>query len=146
MKRVYPREENCMGCGLCLVACVVEHSKTKDILMAYKQETPRPTPRNVVEEGEEGACFSLQCRHCQEPDCVDACVNGALYIDNGVIKVNKDHCVACWMCVMACPYGCIYREEREGSWNSNKCDLCPGRDVPACVEICPNRALVYEER
>jgi carbon-monoxide dehydrogenase iron sulfur subunit len=146
MKRVYPKEEYCMGCSLCLVACVVEHSQSKDILLAYKKENPRPGERNVVEEGLEGDCFSLQCRHCEMPDCVDACINGALYIDEGVIKVNKEHCVACWMCIMACPYGCIYKEKNATGWNSNKCDLCPDREIPSCVAICPNRALVYEER
>jgi carbon-monoxide dehydrogenase iron sulfur subunit len=146
MKRVYPKEEYCMGCSLCLVACVVEHSQSKDILLAYKKENPRPGERNVVEEGLEGDCFSLQCRHCEMPDCVDACINGALYIEEGVIKVNKEHCVACWMCIMACPYGCIYKEKNATGWNSNKCDLCPDREIPSCVAICPNRALVYEER
>jgi len=146
MKRVYPREDKCMACGLCVVACVVEHSKSKDILLAYKEELPRPGERNVVEEGEEGDCLSLQCRHCEEPECVDACINGSLYIDDGVIKVRKDHCVACWMCIMACPYGCMHKEKGEMAFTSNKCDLCPERETPACVEICPNRALVYEER
>lgn len=146
MKRVFPREDNCMGCGLCRVACVVEHSSSKDILLAYQQEVPTPGERNVVEEGMEGEWFSLQCRHCEEPDCVDACINGSLYIENGVIKVDKEHCVGCWMCIMACPYGCIYKEHGEKGCNSNKCDLCPEREIPACVEVCPNRALVFEER
>ncbi len=146
MKRVYPREDKCMACGLCVVSCVVEHSESKDILLTYKEQDPRPGERNVVEEGFEGDCLSLQCRHCEEPECVDACINGALYIDEGVIKVNKDHCVACWMCIMACPYGCMHKERGKNGNTSNKCDLCPDREIPACVEICPNRALVYEER
>ncbi|MBI5418710.1 MAG: 4Fe-4S dicluster domain-containing protein [Deltaproteobacteria bacterium] len=145
MHRVFPREDQCMACGLCVVACVVEHSQSKDVLLAYRKENPRPGRRNVVEENV-GVSLSLQCRHCEDPACVEACVNGALYIQDGVILVNKDHCVACWMCVMACPYGCMHREDRGDRWNSNKCDLCPGRKIPACVEICPNRALVWEER
>jgi carbon-monoxide dehydrogenase iron sulfur subunit len=152
MLRVYPREEQCMACGLCVVACVVEHSKSKDILAAFQKQAladgsleHRPGRRNVVEEVG-GTSLSLQCRHCEDPRCVEACINGALYIEDGVILVNKDHCVACWMCVMACPYGCMHREDRGDQWNSNKCDLCPGRKIPACVEICPNRALAWEER
>jgi len=26
-----------------------------------------------------------------------------------------------------------------------KCDLCPGRNTPACVENCPNQALLLVE-
>ena len=33
MKLVYPKEEVCITCRLCEVACIVEHSKTKDLLM-----------------------------------------------------------------------------------------------------------------
>lgn len=44
---------------------------------------------------------------------------------------------------MACPYGVVNRSlERRVSV---KCDLCPGRDSPACVESCPTKALVYTE-
>lgn len=134
-----------MACGLCVVACVTEHSRSKDVLHAYLAESPRPGRRNVV-EATGGVSLSLQCRHCADPACVEACINGALYVRDGVILVDKDHCVACWMCVMACPYGCMHREDRGDRWTSNKCDLCPERRVPACVEACPNRALAWEER
>jgi carbon-monoxide dehydrogenase iron sulfur subunit len=26
-----------------------------------------------------------------------------------------------------------------------KCDLCEGRDLPACVEACPTNALIFSE-
>jgi carbon-monoxide dehydrogenase iron sulfur subunit len=26
-----------------------------------------------------------------------------------------------------------------------KCDRCPEREIPACIEACPNRALILEE-
>jgi len=38
MKRVYANEEICMGCGLCRVYCQLEHSKTKDLIKAFKKE------------------------------------------------------------------------------------------------------------
>jgi carbon-monoxide dehydrogenase iron sulfur subunit len=42
---------------------------------------------------------------------------------------------------MVCPYDAIFRdEEREVAI---KCDLCPDREIPACVEACPTEALVF---
>jgi carbon-monoxide dehydrogenase iron sulfur subunit len=45
---------------------------------------------------------------------------------------------------MACPFGVIRRNETEDK--AMKCDCCPDRKTPACVDACPNRALVFEER
>lgn len=45
---------------------------------------------------------------------------------------------------MACPYGAVRRNVTKGK--IIKCDLCEGRDMPACVEACPNGALVFESR
>lgn len=144
MKRVYPQEEVCIGCRLCEVGCITEHSSAKDIIKAYKKERPRPLSRTQVEE--KGALsLSIQCRHCEEPECVEACVTGAMHKeDSGVVRVKEEKCIGCWMCLMVCPFGVIKRDLAQKK--SNKCDLCPQREVPACVEICPNRALVYEER
>ena len=143
MKRVYAREEVCMACGLCEVHCLTQHSAGRDLVKAHKREKPRPLKRIQVEE--RGALsFAFQCRHCPEPDCVFACVTGAMYKGaDGVVNVDEQKCVGCWTCIMACPYGSISRDEGRGV--ASKCDLCPGEDVPACVRHCPNEALVLEE-
>ncbi len=99
MKRIFIKEEVCMGCRLCEIHCLVEHSKSKDIIKAFKKERPRPLPRMIVEE--KGAVsFALQCRHCDEPHCLEACMTGALYRDErtGAILHRKEQCVGCWMC------------------------------------------------
>ncbi len=145
MKRVYPKEEVCIGCHLCEVACIVEHSESKNVIRAYKAETPRPVARNVVEE-EGPLTLSVSCRHCDEPACVQVCISGALVKDeeSGIVSHNEEKCVGCWSCVMACPYGVIkMNPARE---KVIKCDRCPQREIPACVQACPNRALLFEER
>lgn len=144
MKRVYVREEVCMGCGLCQVYCLVEHSKTRDIIRAFKKELPRPLSRIRIERNGE-VSFSLQCRHCDEPWCVYSCLTGAMHRDTvtGAITVDQNKCVGCWTCVVACPYGAIRRDK--GRKIAAKCDLCPSRDIPACVLNCPNEALVFVE-
>ena len=107
-KRIYVREEFCIGCGLCQVYCQVEHSRSKDILKAFKREQPRPLPRIKVERRGE-VCFPVQCRHCDEPWCVYSCLTGALQRDptTGLVWVDENKCVGCWTCILACPYGAL---------------------------------------
>ncbi len=47
MKRIYPIEENCVACKLCEVACVVEHSESKNVFLAWKEE-PLIEAKNTV--------------------------------------------------------------------------------------------------
>lgn len=143
MIKIYVREEVCIGCGLCSVYCQAEHSQSKDIIKAFKRESPRPLPRIRVERDGE-VCFSVQCRHCAEPWCVYACLTGAMRKDpvSGTVTVEAGKCIGCWTCLVVCPYGALVRDaSREVV---AKCDYCPGREVPACVANCPNEALVLE--
>jgi len=145
VKRIYAKEHLCIGCWLCEVHCLVQHSKSKRIITAMTREKSHITPRVRVQESGQ-VTFALQCRHCERPRCLEACMTGAITRDpkTGVILHDADKCVGCWMCLMSCPVGAIQRG-REGHVAS-KCDLCQGLDVPACVENCPNEALVFEER
>jgi len=140
MGRIYAKEEVCIGCRLCEIHCIVQHSKSKRIIKAFKEE-PRPLSRTIVEE-KGNISFALQCRHCEEPFCVEACISGAMHIEGGKVLCDIKKCVGCWMCIMSCPFGAIKRDENKKV--SSKCDLCAGSDMPVCVANCPNEALVYE--
>jgi len=151
MKRIFPHEENCITCKLCETACVVEHSKTKNVYLAWK-ENPKVVSRATVHE-REALSYSAMCRHCDEPECVFACPNNAIHKDaSGRVIVDTERCQGCWMCLMSCrfssikPFIDIEPGSRELIRFSNKCDLCPDRLSPACVDACPNGALSYEER
>jgi carbon-monoxide dehydrogenase iron sulfur subunit len=60
---------------------------------------------------------------------------------------HEQKCVGCWMCVMACPYGVITpaldaTEDGQSVFaQARKCDFCPERETPACVEVCPMLVL-----
>ncbi len=131
-----------MACRLCEIHCLTEHSHSKKILKAYKEEFPTALPRLIVEQKGIGS-FALQCRHCSDAPCLAACSSGAMQRDaDGHVMCDTDKCAGCWMCVMVCPFGVI-RRDTAGRKVAAKCDLCPDRDVPACVAACPNEALVF---
>jgi carbon-monoxide dehydrogenase iron sulfur subunit len=146
MKKIIIREEYCMGCRLCEIQCVVQHSKTKNILKVYKGKDIKPLPKIRVEQ-EGYISFALQCRHCQDAPCIEACITGAMYRDKktGAVLCNEEKCVGCWMCIMVCPFGVIQRNI-EGKKVASKCDLCTGEEIPACVKNCPNEAIILEDR
>ncbi len=145
MKRIVVHEEYCIGCRLCEVHCLVQHSKSRDIIKAFNLERPQVMPRVMVEESGP-ISFALQCRHCLEPTCVEACPSGAMRRDEetGTVILDQDRCVGCWMCIMVCPVGAI-QQNLTGTSVASKCDLCYGAEMPVCVANCPNEALTYEE-
>lgn len=145
MKRVYSLEDVCIGCHLCEVACITEHSLSKEPVKAFMFEKERPIARCIVEEADGGAVsFSTTCRHCAEPACLQACISGAVRKDEqGRVTIDTEKCIGCWSCVMSCPFGAVQRNV--ALKRANKCDLCPDRERPACVDACPNRALVFEK-
>ena len=141
MKRVYVNEQWCLGCHLCEYNCAFANSGKADMVTALKDAKIHP---NIRVETDGKVFFAVSCRHCDEPLCVKNCISGALSKVSGVIEIDKNKCVGCYTCVLSCLYGCI-TPTPEGVMQ--KCELCVqnGRQ-PACVEGCPNKAIVYEER
>jgi len=135
-KRIFAKSELCTGCALCASACSV----TK-----FGVCTPRKSGITILRNPFERYEMQLLCRQCDEPYCVQACISGALCkdADTGVVSRDPDRCVGCWSCMMVCPYGAIRQDVARQV--VAKCDLCAGLKALACVENCPNRALVLGE-
>ncbi|MCL2053951.1 MAG: 4Fe-4S binding protein [Oscillospiraceae bacterium] len=144
MKRVYVNEQWCLGCRLCEYYCAFAGIGGAD--MARTLKGVKINPRICVEENN-GISFAVSCRHCEEPLCVKSCITGALTVnsDGGVIVVDKSRCVGCYTCILSCPYGAVSPSD-DGV--IQKCELCVKTvsGVPACVQGCPNNAIVFEER
>jgi carbon-monoxide dehydrogenase iron sulfur subunit len=140
-KEIFVRIDRCVGCRTCEVACAVEHSAAKSLFAAIS-EKPVPRKRLYI-EATAGLNVPLLCRHCEDAPCVRSCVTGALSQDalTRIVGHDADKCIGCWMCTMVCPYGVIGRKKEQRV--AVKCDRCPDREQPACVEACPTRALVY---
>jgi carbon-monoxide dehydrogenase iron sulfur subunit len=152
MKKIYVNEQWCLGCRLCEYECAFANSvktlksESNDIAKLLKDKTIYPNIH--IEDGEQDGKsinFAVSCRHCEYPYCAKSCINGCLTVDSdGAVKYNKDKCVGCYTCVVACPYGCILPSD--GS-TVRKCELCLNNSIgkPQCVKHCPNAAIVYEE-
>jgi carbon-monoxide dehydrogenase iron sulfur subunit len=145
MRRIVAKEEYCLGCRLCEINCLVKHSRSKRIIKAFRRERGTAEPVCRVEECGR-VSFAIQCRHCEEAPCIEACIAGAMRREpgTGAVVCDEDHCVGCWSCIMVCPAGAVTRGKARKV--ASKCDLCADEDVPVCVEGCPNEALVLEGR
>ncbi|MEW6244795.1 MAG: 4Fe-4S dicluster domain-containing protein [Bacillota bacterium] len=143
MQQILIDLDKCLGCRSCELSCAVAHSASRNLFDALAEAVP-PRARVAVERSGE-TNFPIQCRHCSDPQCVKACMTGALTQDprQGLVVQDTLKCVGCWMCVMVCPFGAIVQDNSRRV--ALKCDRCPNRTEPACVEACPTKAITCQE-
>ena len=141
MKRIYVKEEWCLGCHLCEYNCAFANSGESDMVLALKG---KPIYPRIHVEGKDKITYAVSCRHCDDAICVKSCIAGAITRKNGVIVINREKCVGCRTCVLVCPFGALAPNE---NGSMLKCELCLQNPcgAPACVSGCPNGAIVYEE-
>jgi Fe-S-cluster-containing dehydrogenase component len=144
-KTIYLDIERCSGCGACVVACMDQN----DIF----PEKGQPPMRMIyqVEDGKYPNArihhVSLTCQHCEDSPCIVACPTGAIARDKNTkaVIVNKEQCIGCHSCALACPFGVPRYDAEE---KMIKCNLCSERVEaglqPACVRVCPIQALRFE--
>jgi len=140
MKIIGVHMDRCTGCKTCELYCAAERGSEARTLLGAVGETPLPQPRIRVEGGT-ASSFPLQCRHCLQAPCLDACLTGALLREekSGMVVIREDRCIGCWTCTVFCPYGVIYpAPERK---IAIKCDRCLYMEKPVCVDVCPTKAL-----
>jgi carbon-monoxide dehydrogenase iron sulfur subunit len=142
-KEIFIKIDRCVGCHTCEIACAVEHSAGRQLLTAIA-EPVKPRKRLHVEAAGR-LSVPVLCRHCDDAPCAAVCPTGATYLDQVSHLVLQDprKCIGCQLCVQACPFGMMGR--RAESRTAVKCDRCPDRDRPACVDACPTKALVYTD-
>lgn len=136
----------CTGCKNCELGCMVAHSPDESLQLTYKDGgIAAIRSRCRVALTENSRLVPRHCKHCEDPQCLRACMSGALSKDaNGYVVCDTDTCVGCYMCVMSCPDG-MARPAASGKRRLVKCDGCSARDGMACAAACPTGCLKDDE-
>lgn len=157
--------KRCIGCNACTVACKQENGTPAGVHFA------RVITREVGTYPQTRRTFlPVLCNHCEDAPCAQACPSGATHVRaDGIVMVDKDVCIGCRACAVACPYmnrhyierGLLqhgysgdgvspmeavkFTEFEEGTMT--KCTLCAPRVdqglEPACVVTCPTEARIF---
>ncbi|MCU1789438.1 4Fe-4S dicluster domain-containing protein [Pectobacterium polaris] len=139
-------EMRCIGCKACIKVCketnnVPDGVTRLDILQTVN--IPAVEKTRAIKQ-----FFRKSCQHCENPPCVAVCPTGASFKDalTGIVDVNDKRCVGCRYCIAACPYH--VRFINPVTKTADKCNFCRETNLaagkqPACVEICPTKALVF---
>jgi tetrathionate reductase subunit B len=153
----------CIGCGSCVRACGIENNVPDQYFRTWIERYEIDEDENIHVDSPEGGKYSFKqnrvqdkpivkgffvpklCNHCRNSSCSQVCPVGATYHSpDGVVLVDREHCVGCGYCVQACPYGCRYISHDLGT--ADKCTLCYHRIhhglKTACVQACPRKARI----
>ena len=135
--------DRCTGCFGCEVSCKMENG------VALGDHWRKVFTVGPVGEYPNLTRYALptMCQQCQDAPCVKVCPTGASYRDpeNNIVLVNKEQCIGCMYCMMACPYGVRSYNKKENC--VEKCTLCghltSAGKLPACVKSCAAGAQFY---
>jgi len=129
----------CCACHACSIACMDQNDSGRNPYRnAFEYEKNNPSGKFQC------GYFSVSCFHCEDAPCVTACPTGCIQNDpeTGLTLYDDAVCIGCRSCSMACPFG-VPNYSDDGKMC--KCDGCIERlrhgMEPACVRVCPTKAL-----
>lgn len=137
----------CVGCLGCSVACkVVNGVEIGSFWNKVLRIGPFPDSEGAQFPDVYTYFLPVTCQHCENPACVKVCPTGASQkLPDGTVQIDKEKCIGCQFCAMACPYGVRYLNETERV--VEKCTLCEQKiaqgELPQCVAQCGARARYF---
>ena len=143
---IFVNPDRCVACSRCVLECTIKHSKSGDFLAAMS-ETPVPRPRVSLRPLGEYS-VPVQCRHCENAQCIAVCPTGAMHRlgKEGPVLIDESLCVGCRSCQIVCHFG-VPKVADQGK-TIYKCDQCIDRldndQLPACVSACHTGALIFK--
>lgn len=151
----------CVGCLTCVINCKEENRTRPGVWWNQVLQLENDDKGRIV-------YVRYACMHCEDPPCVKACPNDAIYRRaDGIVLVNQEKCAGIGECVKACPYDVVVltpdKEYFAGDETSleaqpaphqvhppgkaSMCTLCSHRIDeglrPICVAGCPSRAMTF---
>ncbi|GAB4298957.1 MAG: hypothetical protein Kow0090_14410 [Myxococcota bacterium] len=158
----------CIGCRKCEQACNQANNlpppkvsfEDKSVFEKERRMTAEAytvVNQYIPKDGDKPLCehpvyVKLQCMHCNDPACVSACIVGALTKErNGAVIYDKDKCIGCRYCMVACPFQVpAYEYFNPLTPQVRKCTFCFDRlkkgERPACVSVCTTEAIAFGKR
>ncbi len=146
----------CIGCRACQSACksykgFPTTGKNKKYDMPLDLNAKNNTIIKLYKEGDKSSFVKVQCMHCNDPACVSACpVSALVKRKDGVVTYDKDKCIGCRYCMIACPFDVPTFEYDKPFPVISKCDFC--KDLLAegksteCARVCPTGAITFGKR
>jgi electron transport protein HydN len=145
----------CTGCKACELACFQVHNTGRNKIGKTIGTISVPVTPKLYVTVIPTASMPIQCKHCENSPCRAVCKQSAIVKINHQIIVDETRCIGCKDCLVACPFGAVtllpyYSDgqpvlqsgSNDGKLAASKCDLCyTEADGPACVRVCPNKAL-----
>jgi tetrathionate reductase subunit B len=132
----------CIGCHGCTIACKSENNVPEGVFRSWVMQIIKgkyPQVKNHL--------LPRLCNNCEDAPCLNDCPTGATYRtpEDGVVHVDREKCVGCHTCVLACPYNSRFINPLTGT--ADKCDFCYHRItkglLPACVDACTGKARIF---
>jgi Fe-S-cluster-containing dehydrogenase component len=146
----------CLGCRMCERACATANDLPEPPANVEPgvERTTSTTQWTVVNryETEKGPVnVKRSCMHCLQPACASACLTRAMSkTSQGPVTWDGDKCMGCRFCMLSCPFDVPKFEYDSPNPRIQKCQMCWSRleegQVPACVEACPAKAIVFGRR
>jgi len=126
LKKLITDAAKCTGCGTCEDVCSQTYFKEKN------------KAKSAIRVIKDGANYKIEvCDQCG--DCTKMCSSVAVArANNGVVRIAKDKCVGCLICVAECLKGFMrYHDDEPVPFKCVACGLC--------AKQCPSGALTLSE-